>query len=318
MKRIGMLIVWGIALAAGAGPAFIDYELNWIFPQNLGGLPYEAAEKYNNPALGYSVFYKQGTSFDAVVSVYNLGRTAIPDGCKGEGVDLVLQSVESALEMRQEKSGIAGLKKRGSTVVPRQGDIQFASTVFQYAEGQTNTVQKIKSAYVTGFRGNFVKLEFTFDLLEGSKARTMADEMVDQLIEVFKGQPDEQALLLASCAAVLHDPAGHGGRTAAQRVMAKAQTMGNLNVYTHLFVWPDGYGKPKNADLLIVAYFAGMLPVVVPQQLEEGGAVEAFAAMLGAYQIMRAKEQIDPIPEFDEWAKHPDKKALFNQLMIVE
>ena len=79
-----------------------------------------------------------------------------------------------------------------------------------------------------------------------------------------------------------------GGLTAAQHLLAKTKTMGNLNVYTHLFVWPTGYySKPKNADLLIAGYFAGMLQVVVPKKLEE-------------------------------WAKHPDRRALFDQLLIVE
>ncbi|MCF7817778.1 MAG: hypothetical protein K9M54_07835 [Kiritimatiellales bacterium] len=318
MKRMGLMLVWGIALVAGAGPAFVDDALGWIFPQELGGLAYTMAEKYDDPSLGYCVFYRSSTNFAAEVSVYTLGRDSIPDGCKGEGVDMVLQSAEGALALRQKQEQISGLKKRGTAVVPRQGDIQFASAVFQYLEGATNGVQKITSAYATGFRNTFIKLEFTFDLVDGAAARPMADQMVAQLIGMAKARPDEQALLMASCAALLHDPDGYGGRTAAQRVMAKAQTMETLNIYTHLFVWPDGYRKPKNADLLVAAYFAGMLQVVVPQQLETGGEFEGFLGMLQAYGAMRAKDQIDAIPEYDEWAKAPDKKALFNQLLVVQ
>jgi hypothetical protein len=321
MKRIGclwLLVTAGRVFSDPADSAFVDYDLDWIFPQTLGGLKYAAVEKYDNTDLGYSVFYSLDESFDAVVSVYNMGRPAIPDGCRGEGIDLVFDSVQGLLERDQKQGKVSGLKKRGTAVVPKEGELRFLSAVFHYLEGPPSGVQKIEATYVTGLRNNFLKLQFTFDLLEGKKAQPMADQMIEQLITMVQAPADEQNILLASCAAVLCDPAGYGGRTAAQRVLAKAQGMENLNVYTHLFVWPEGYQKPKTADLLIAAYFAGMLPVVVPQQLEEGGEVEAFTAMLKAYQVLRSKEQIVALPEFEKWMQSPDKQALFDQLMLDE
>jgi len=321
MKRIGFLgmVLAGVfSLSAGADPAFVDLEHSWFFPQKLGGVPFNAVEKYNNTDLGYTIYYGDGDTFQAVVSVYTLGRPSIPDGCKGEDIDMVLKSVESPLQLRQKQEQISGLKKRGTTVVPKQGDIQFVSVVYQYADIGTNTVQNIQASYATGIRNHFVKLQFTFDLLDGKRAQPMAEEMIDQLIAMFKTESDDQEILLACCSVFLQDPAGYSGRAAAQYFMGKAQVMENLNVYTHLFIWPDGYSAPKNVNLLIAAYFAGMLQIVVPQQLDAGGEFEAFCAMLDVYQILRAEEQIDAISELDAWVRNSDKKALFDQLLIEE
>ncbi len=316
MKVIGFICF--LALSTAAEPAFLDYNLNWIFPQQLGGMDYEKAEAYGNLDLGYSVFYGKETAFKAVVSVYNMGHSNLPDGHQSEPVNIVSESVEGLLKLDQKKERISGLKKRGTTVVPKQGAVQFASTVFQYKEAQTNGVQKIRAVYVTCLKNNFIKVQFTFDRLEGKKAQTMATKMIDQLIQLTKEEADEQTLLLASCAAFLHDPLGHGGRTAAGYFLPRVQTMDNLNVYTHLFAWPNNYLKPKNVKFLIAAYFAGMLPVVVPEQLEEGGEFEAFIAMLNTYELLRSQEQIDKISKLDEWVKNPDKQALFDQLLIED
>ena len=95
-----------------------------------------------------------------------------------------------------------------------------------------------------------------------------------------------------------------------------AQTQGNLEVYDLLFAWPGGYRKPKNADLLMAAYFAGMLKVVVPENLESGGAEEAFHAMLSAYETMRAQDQIKSISKFDEWLKVEDLAARYKKALV--
>jgi hypothetical protein len=143
--------------------------------------------------------------------------------------------------------------------------------------------------------------------------------MVSQLVRMLTVPPTDEERVLAACSLFLADPNSYAGRSAAQHVMAYANTKGDLNIYPHFFVWPTGYySKPKNADLLIVAYLAGMLNVVVPQQLDEGGEFEGFTAMLETYEILRSEEQIDDIPKIGEWAGHPDRRALYDELLIVE
>jgi len=324
MKRIGLLGLlagFGIALVAGADPALVDFERGWIFPQDLGGLKYEISEKYEEDDFGYRIIYRAGEAFEAEINVYDLGQEAIPNGCKGEGIDMVLQSVEDDLQLRLKHGEIENLKKLRTGVIPHKGTFKFTTVVSSYedAEAEPAGTKKLQATYVTGIRIQFIRLRFTFDRPKNMQAQKMANKMISQLIKMATTRPGDEEILLASCSAFLNDPASYGGLTSAQYLMAKANTMGNLNVYTHLFVWPTGYySKPKNADLLIAGYFAGMLKVVVPQKLDEGGEFEAFSAMLDTYGILRSKEQIDDIPKIAEWAANPDKRALYDQLLIVE
>jgi len=312
---LSFLCMLGLLCGTHADSAYVDYELGWIFPQKLAGLEYAATEKYANPDLGYSIRYRLDTGFEAEISVYTLGRGPIATGHTGPDIPMVIESVESDLRLRQQKQQIAGYRVRGKTVVPQQGDVRFASTMFHFTEGLTNGVQKLRAAYATGARDRFVKLDFTFNLVDGARAREMAQEMVLQLIGIIKSEPDDKEILLASCEAVLNDPSGFGGRLAAQHVAAQKEVLKNLNVYPWLFAWPDDYSKPANADLLVMAYFAGMLCKILPQGLQEGGEAEGFSAMLDAYKFMLEKGQIENIPQLDQWLEDAHRPALFQKLI---
>lgn len=321
MKWIGVLAGILVVQAAVADSAHVDFDLGLIFPQKLGGMPCDMLEKYNNEDLGYSLFYSLGEALSAEVSVLNMGRSEIPDGPSGDGVEMILQSVENLMSKKQEGGAISNFKKRGSLVVPKQSPLQFSNRVFQYSEVRvagvtSNSVPRMNSVYVSGAKNNFIKVEFNFDVAKGKEARVMADQLVKQLVLLLIAENPEDDLILAACDAVIYNPGDYSGKAAAQRVFAKAQTMGDLNVYDAFFVWPQDYSKPENADLLMAAYFAGMLKVVIPRKLEHGGEFEAFAAMVQAYEAMRARDQIKAIPEFEEWVKAPDKKQLYQKLLV--
>ena len=170
--------------------------------------------------------------------------------------------------------------------------------------------------YVTGSHDNFIRVQFRFDVAKGKEARVASDQLVKQLVLMLIAEPSEDDLILAACDALVYNPGDYSGKAAAQRVFARAQTMGELNIYDALFVWPQDYSKPDNADLLISAYFAGTLKVVIPGKLESGGEFEAFCSMLEAYSAMRTRDQIVAIPQFEEWVKNPDKKVLYQKLLV--
>jgi len=320
MKWMGGLLALGFALTAGAEPGFIDFERNWIFPGELAGMKYQAVEKYEDTHLGYSVFYREDeTSLQAEVSICNLGYESIPDGYAGQGIDAALKGVGDELEWQQKNRKIKLLKKRGTAVVPKGGELQFASVVYEYAESDPPTGPKILCTYIVGIQNCFIKIRFTLSKKEGTTAKAKEAQILSQIAKMVSTPPDEKELLLTSCSIFLDDPSSYGGRLAARYLMGKAQEMGNLNVYTHLFVWPTGYySKPKNSELLVAGYFAGMLQVVVPQNLDEGGEYEAFLGMLKTYETLHKKEQIKSIEKFDEWLAVPDKKALFEKLLTTE
>ncbi|VGO17316.1 hypothetical protein PDESU_05912 [Pontiella desulfatans] len=322
MRWVALLLCMTGLHAAFGDAAYVDYELKLVFPAKLGGMDCEKVEKYNNEDLGFSLFYQRGDQFDAEVSVYNLGRPSIETGHDVDGIDIVIRSVEDDYKRREEGAAVSNVRKRGTMVVPKKGEIQFSNTVFQYLQprgidGRTNNVPRILSVYATAAHNHFFKIQFSFDVAGSKDARLMADRMVQELSTTIKGGLSEEELLLAACTALIRNPADYGGRAAAQLVLAQSQTMDNLNIYPHLFAWPDGYRKPKNANLLIAAYFAGMIQVVVPQKLEAGGECEGFIAMLSAYESLRKNDQIESIPDFDEWVKAADKKALFQELLYA-
>ena len=318
------IVVWAGVLAMQvvvADTAHVDFDLGVVFPQKLAGMGCDKVEKYNNEDLGYSLFYSNGTALQAEVSVLTMGRSEVADGHTADGVEMMVQSVEMLMKKEQEGGAIANLKKRGSLVVPKKSPLQFANRVFQYSEfqaadGITNAIPRINSVYVSGSHNNFIKVQFRFDVAKSKEARVMADQLVKQLVLSLIAKNSEDDLILAACDALVNNPSDYSGRSAAQRVFAKAQTFGELNVYDALFVWPQSYRKPKNADLLMAAYFAGMLQVVISENLAHGGEFEAFVAMVQAYSTMRAKDQITAIPKLDEWAKAADKKALYKRLLV--
>lgn len=317
--KVSAAALFSVVLGASADTAFIDFNLGVVFPQKLAGMEYDRFVKYNEADFGYSLFYTRGESFSCEVSLLTMGRTEIPDGYQGDGVEMIFKSIDIEMERREKENEILNVKKRGGAVVPKKSPLQFSNKVFQYSEkrdGIAQPVPRINSAYVTGKHNKFIKVQFHFDITENKAARVMADQLAKELVIALVTKKSEEDILLAACDAAINNPADYGGQLAAQHVFQKFQTMGNLNIYDALFVWPDGYSKPKNADFLTTAYFAGMLKVVVPQKLDQGGEFEAFEAMLQAYENMRSRDQIASISQLDEWCKAEDRKALYQKLLV--
>jgi hypothetical protein len=320
MKWIGVfLVVVGVQAAMG-DVAFVDFELKRIFPREIAGMTCDTVEKYND-AFGYTLFYSQGTALTLEVSVYDMGRTVVETGHQGAGVLEVLKYCETQLTKQQGHEEISKLKKRGSSVMPPKGKTQFSNLVFQYAveqavSGVVKPVSRIRSIYVTGAHNNFFVAELDWEVSKGKEAKAAVEALVRQMVQIIDKEPSDQELLLAACDATIGDPASYAGQVSARHVFSIAQTMGDLSVYEELFAWPSGYRKPKNANLLMAAYFAGMLQVVVPQNLDSGGEQEAFDAMLRAYQTMRAKDQIKSITTFDEWLTVTDSDERYKKALI--
>ena len=120
MKRIGFFglsLVLGSVFSASADSALVDFERKWVFPQDLGGLKYEISEKFETADFGYRIIYRAADGFEAEVSIYDFGRDAVPNGCKGEGISAVLQSVDDALKLYQSLQSATGaqvqIRRRG-------------------------------------------------------------------------------------------------------------------------------------------------------------------------------------------------------------
>jgi len=328
MKKIKLsfLLALGFFLSLSAAPldetktAFFDSDLQWAFPQKLGGLDYVMVEKYDEKEQGYKVFYKEGDAFKVEITIYNMGHATIPDGCKDPMHVERFKGVEYQLKRREKQGQILELKKRGTIFFPPKSTLQFVSTAFQYKLNKNPEDQKsvIKIVYVTAQKNNFVKVVFLCDFAQRVEAQKRSGKMISQLIKMLQTKHDEKTSFLAFYESLLCDPTSYSGKIAAQYILDKVKKAKDLNTYTHLFVWTKMSTPPKNYELLLAGYFAGMFKGMMDEKGENAGDLQAFCTMLDVYKTMRKKDEIVEMPKLDEWAAVSDKKALFEKLLFVE
>jgi hypothetical protein len=290
----------------------VDAENGWIFPKTLGGLRFRTLEKYEEDNLDYKLVYqKRRSSCEVEVSVYKKGDAEEPD--------MILKRVEAQLEWRQQSGKIFQLKQRGEAPLPENCSAKIQSVIFEYKARDYPKMSVFKSVYAIVSKGRSVVVSLTFEQKDKEQGKEILNQLARDPLAFLEANPSKKELVLSACTVFEKKPASYQGLVAAQYIMAFAQQMDNLNVYTQFFVWPTGaYSKPENSDLLIAGYFAGMLQVVVAKELDCGGEYEAFVSMLNTYKTLKRKDQVDEIPELEKWIKAPDTQKLYNQLLGVE
>jgi hypothetical protein len=316
MKKISIILLLtfsALSSVLSSTPSMIDFERQWRFPRELSGFKFLGAEKYKNEDQGYSLYY--GTAEEGPVlevSVLNQGFETIPDGCKSSEIKTFLQNAESELKWKVDQKQLKNLSRLKDIVAPPKNKISFRCARFEYTEADTPSESLHKVVGVTGNQNQFV----AFRYLTTNEVLTAITQTSSALSQMLAEQPEKDQILLDACALFLESPSSFPGLLSAQYLMGQAQNMDNLNVYPQFFVWPKSYyAKPRNADLLVAAYFAGVLQVVVPAHLDEGGEFEGFIAMLNTYEKLRKVDQIQSIEELDKWLKTSDKKALFQEVI---
>jgi len=320
MKKLSMLLLLGFLGSTSvsiATPGMIDFERQWIFPRELSGFKFLGAEKYQDTDRGYSLYYgtaKEGAVLE--IAVFNQGLGAIPDGHESSEIKTLLKVEEDELKWKRDQKQLKKLFRSKDIISPKKNPVAFRCARFEYRkkEQPDELIHKVVGA--TGNKNQFVVFRYLFNESEKTNATIVIDQVPATLSEMLSEKPDQDRILLDACSLFLESPSSFPGLLSAQYLMAQAQNMDNLNVYPQFFVWPKSYyAKPRNADLLIAAYFAGVLQVVVPAHLEEGGEFEGFVAMLNTYEKLRQTDQIKSIKKLDEWLKTSDKKTLFEKVI---
>jgi len=316
MKKLNLVLLLsflGLPILSQATPSMIDFEHQWCFPHELSGFKFLGAEKYKDVDQGYTLYYgtaEEGSVLE--VSVLNQGLDAIPDGCKSTEIETFLKSEEKKLKWKADQKQLTHFSRLKDVVAPPKKPIAFRCACFEYTEAETPTEFMHKVVGATGNQNHFV----VFRYITTNEVLTTTTEISSALGEMLSEHPDKDQVLLDACSIFLESPSSFPGIISAQYLMGQAQNMDNLNVYPQFFVWPKSYyEKPRNADLLIAAYFAGVLQVVIPAHLDEGGEYEGFIAMLNTYEKLRQTDQIKSIEELDKWLKTSDKKALFEEVI---
>ena len=319
MKKIGLLLFitfLGMAVTTNATPSMVDFERQWIFPKELAGFKFLGAEKYQDADRGYNLYFgseEKGAVLE--LSVFDQGLKSIPEGCKSNEIKTLLKTSEDELIWKKNQKKLKCVKRQKDFIFPRTAP-SFCCAHFEYAmiNQPTQTVHKVVGA--TGSKNQFMVFRYVFDETGKDDLRVKIPQISTTLSKILSEKPDEDNLLLSACGIFLESPSSFPGIFSAQYLMGHAQNMDNLNVYPQFFVWPKSYyAKPRNADLLIAAYFAGVLQVVIPAHLDEGGEFEGFIAMLNTYKKLRQADQIKSIETLDQWIEEADKKALFEKVI---
>lgn len=316
MKWLGVLIGLQAAQFVMAGAAFVDIPNGLAFPQDLNGLQFQYVHEYDDPGLGYSLRYQGDSTHKIDIYIYNLDMD-VPNGTTSEMVKKESRSVSRIVSIMQERGEYEDVKSLTKTTTPLSGKIRFIKESYQYTE---KGKEKLSESYITGYKGNFFKIRFTYLAKDRSKAKQYAKAMVAGLISVMEREPSEARLALESAKLFQADPSSSAGRFAASQVMMYVSETEGFTVSLHsaIFPWFLEDEKPKNNHLLFQAYLAGALEYLLTNKLSEGGSAEGFSAMLDVYAHLRKSKDIDKIEQLDEWLSSVDRKQLFTEVINAE
>lgn len=316
MKWLGVIFGLLAVRVALAGAAFVDIPNGLAFPQDLNGLQFQYVHQYDDPGLGYSLRYRGDSTHKIDIYIYNLDMD-VPDGVTNEPVKKESRSVSRIVSIMEERGEYEDVKSLTKTTTPLSGKIRFIKESYQYTEKEQD---KLSESYITGHKGNFFKIRFTYLAKDRAKAKQYANAMVSGLISVMEREPSEARLALESAKLFLADPSSSAGRFSASQVMTYVSETEGFTVSIHgaIFPWFQDEDKPKNSYLLFQAYLAGALEYLLTNNMSEGGSEEGFSAMLKVYDQLRKSNEIDQIEQLDEWLPSDDHKALFNQIITAE
>ena len=184
--------------AAAGGQSYRDESTGLRFPPAIGDLTFQSRHAYEDPELGFSVFYRGG-GLVADVYVYRGGVADIPDGPDSDLARREVQQADDAIRYQERQGVYQNVRRvvedtpadRESDETDASGDGRhppgaWASAKYRYStarpKGQWEGV--ISETYVRGYRGRFLKFRLTYPAAGQSKAT----EARDRLLTFFADQ----------------------------------------------------------------------------------------------------------------------------------
>ena len=294
-------------------PILVDMEAELIFPMKLSGMITLEPHFYDNPDLGYSLRYAKDEWSKVDIYVYNLGLPEIPNGPNSEAVKKESRSVSRIISSMQDDDRYTNVKKLGKTTTPMSGKTRFIKESYQYTQDGSG---RLSESYITGYNNHFIKIRFTYAEKRRSEAKKVAKELLEGLVGLMESNHDEKTMALAAISVFLSDPSSKAARASIQGAVDYAieTEVFTISIPAEIFPWTGNEVEIENSELLITAYFAGVMSFIVPNELDRGGEVEGFTEMLTTYQALREKDEIQKISELDAWLLEDDKMALFHRI----
>lgn len=187
--RAAFLLVW-VSLAGllhGQEP-YRAAALGVTIPGELGGLPLVHVTDFEkkDPGLGVGLSFRGEGGVKADIYIYNARVPSIPGGIKSKlMIDHFYAVTGDVMEMERR-----GVYKNVQTIVPQEevsiGGIKFFHANLRFtSEG----VPMDSHVYLTGLKGQFVKIRFSFPVAREKTARETQHAFLDQLGQVLSGAP---------------------------------------------------------------------------------------------------------------------------------
>lgn len=160
--------------------------LGITIPADLGGLPLVHVTDYESqdPGLGVGLSFRREDRVKADIYIYNARMPSIPAGTKSKlMVDHFYAVSGDVVEMERR-----GIYKNVQVIVPQE-EVSIGGVPFLHANLRFSTdgVPMDSHVYLTGLKGQFVKIRFTFPVAKEKTARETQREFLEQFGKILAG-----------------------------------------------------------------------------------------------------------------------------------
>jgi len=187
MMRALLLLVCALIVSGspvfGQNPTqvFSHKETGINFPAKLGHLELEGVKKYDNKALGVSVRYAGPHLLKADVYVYHMGLRGIPNGIESTIItNHFSQVVEEVKNMEETGRYVSVVSvSRGVTSVGAHPNLwPTLYECFTYQQKVGTSEPRKSYLLLTGYKGHFVKIRFTYLLRQEAEGEALRTEFL--------------------------------------------------------------------------------------------------------------------------------------------
>lgn len=181
-----LLFLVSLASVASGQESYKSSALGVTFPSELGGLPLVHVTDFESqdPGLGVGLSFRREDRVKADIYIYNARMPSIPAGTKSKlMIDHFYAVSGDVVEMERR-----GIYKNVQVIVPQE-EVSVGGVPFLHANMRFSTdgVPMDSHVYLTGLKGLFVKIRFTFPVAKEKTARETQREFLEQLGKILGG-----------------------------------------------------------------------------------------------------------------------------------
>ena len=181
IRSLILLGVFAVAFPAAADePKLPGPKIEW---PEVKGFTFDKPFVFKQAELGYSVAYK-APGLVATVYVYNKGLAEIPTGVKSDVVRDEMKQMVADMEAAKKRGLYTSVKELGKEEVVAFGEGKEAPTALRRqfeVERPGEKEASLSSAYITGYKGQFIKLRVSYTKDSAEKSEKLIQNLLAAL-----------------------------------------------------------------------------------------------------------------------------------------